>query len=304
MPVRSQATEDRFLGALLGMAIGDALGRPLRGMSAAQIRQTFGDVRGYVPDVEADSARDTDRNPDRGGEISDKTEIVLCLVESLTTNDGLIDPVNINVRIGFLARGPSGELMSGVSKQGVQDAAGNDGLVPEDGSDIAELAVATRGVVIGLLHAVGGFDSRQLGVDAATVSRLTHRGPGQATLVGLVATHVQQAARGEPLTSSDRESALELEADALASRGFAEQPFEDIVLEIVREGGEADTRAAIAGAIAGARQGVSGIPQQLIDDLDARIYLSLAAPWFYRTAIRRAGLVIDLRSVDKSLPGT
>jgi hypothetical protein len=34
----------------------------------------------------------------------------------------------------------------------------------------------------------------------------------------------------------------------------------------------------------------------MIDDLEGRIYVSLAAPWFYRTALRRAGLVLDLRA--------
>ena len=55
---------------------------------------------------------------------------------------------------------------------------------------------------------------------------------------------------------------------------------------------------AIAGAVLGARFGASGIPQDLIDSLDARIYLTLAAPWFYRTAVRLAGTVIDLRVVS------
>ena len=32
-----------------------------------------------------------------------------------------------------------------------------------------------------------------------------------------------------------------------------------------------------------------------IDDLEGRIYVSLAAPWFYRTVLRQSGTVIDLR---------
>jgi hypothetical protein len=54
---------------------------------------------------------------------------------------------------------------------------------------------------------------------------------------------------------------------------------------------------AIGGGLLGIRFGASGIPQPLIDDLDARIYLSLAAPWFFRTAVMRAGTVIDLRQI-------
>ena len=49
------------------------------------------------------------------------------------------------------------------------------------------------------------------------------------------------------------------------------------------------------GALAGAHLGADGIPQRLIDASEGRIYVSLAVPWFYRTAMRRAGLFIDLK---------
>jgi ADP-ribosylglycohydrolase len=71
--------------------------------------------------------------------------------------------------------------------------------------------------------------------------------------------------------------------------------FEDAVFAAVGTGGATDARGAIAGALAGAARGAGGIPQRLIDDLEGRIYVSLAAPWFYRTALRRSGPVIDLR---------
>ncbi|MDP8907698.1 MAG: ADP-ribosylglycohydrolase family protein, partial [Chloroflexota bacterium] len=71
--------------------------------------------------------------------------------------------------------------------------------------------------------------------------------------------------------------------------------FEDAVLALINQGGPADSAGALTGALAGGRFGASGIPQGLIDGLGARIYLSLAAPWLYRTMQRRAGTVIDLR---------
>ncbi|MGB3329601.1 MAG: ADP-ribosylglycohydrolase family protein, partial [Thermomicrobiales bacterium] len=86
--------------------------------------------------------------------------------------------------------------------------------------------------------------------------------------------------------------------DELIAASFAATRFEVAVFPQVAQGGAADTTGALAGAIAGARFGASGIPQHLIDDLDARMYLSLAAPLFYRTARRRRGTVLDLRKVD------
>ena len=44
---------DRVRGCLLGMAVGDALGAPLEGLSSQQIRTHYGRVRNYVDGVQA-----------------------------------------------------------------------------------------------------------------------------------------------------------------------------------------------------------------------------------------------------------
>ncbi len=59
---------------------------------------------------------------------------------------------------------------------------------------------------------------------------------------------------------------------------------------------------ALTGALAGAAGGASGIPQELIDGLEGRIYVSLAAPWFHKAALQRAGHRIDLRPVHGPRP--
>lgn len=284
------ASEDQFLGALLGLAIGDALGRPVRGLSAIEIAGRHGAVTEYIRD-RADAAGSP-------GEITDKTEICLCIVESLTTNDGLVDPVNINARMTFLVSGPSRDFMSEAVIAGVERAAAHDGQVPDDRQDPPELAVAIRGVPVGLLHAVGASDKETIRREAAILARLTHGGDRQADLTALVALAVCDAARGEPADMGDRFDELATEVRRIVEAVRASDEFEDAVIATIGQGGETDTSGALAGAIAGTRFGASGIPQGLIDGLDARIYLSMAAPWFYRTALRRAGTVIDLRAVE------
>lgn len=297
---RHQATEDQFLGSLLGMAIGDALGRPLRGLTRDDIRRQHGEITAYIRDAELPG----DQPP---GEISDKTEVVLALVESLTTNDGLIDPVNINTRLSFLLRGPSRDGMSDATIAGIEAAFEADGLVPADLASAPEIAVALRGVPVGLLHAVGGFDEKTLLRESAEVSRLTHGDNAQRDLTATVARAVCAAARfgsktegwGDilgPLSPSDDATSQTVRDIVLSVK--ASGIFEDSVLATVSNGGDADAMGALAGAVAGARFGASGIPQELIDGLDARIYVSLAAPWFFRTAMRRAGTVIDLRLIE------
>lgn len=296
---RHRATEDRFLGCLLGMAIGDALGRPLRGMTADEIVRKHGVIQGYIADA--------DTTPDQPpGEISDKSEVVLALVESLTTNDGLIDPVNINARLSFLVRGPSRAMMSEAVISGVEAAIDTDGLVDADRSDVPELAVALRGVPVGLLHAVGAYDPGILFREAAEVSRLSHGGDAQRDLTASVARAICAAARfgdevdlwDEVLGPEQAAEPIGAEVADIMSGVRRAARYEDIVLKEVVKGGDADARGALAGALAGARFGASGIPQGLIDGLDARIYVSLAAPWFFRTAMRRAGTVIDLRLIE------
>lgn len=289
-----QAREDQFLGALLGLAIGDALGRPVRGMTAVEIAGAHGLVDSYI------STEVTEDGRPLQGEISDKSEVVLCMVESLTTNNGMLDPVNINARLGFLAAGPSRQWMSAATVEGIELAATRDGLVPDDRDPEPELAVAVRGVPVGLLHAVGGYDEETLLSEASIASRLSHGGWRQAQLTANVARVVAVAARTREIRD------LPVMAGACPERDLLRRIVECVrsnpslgsaVSTAIGLGGETDTSGALAGALAGAKLGASGIPQDLIDGLDARIYLTLAAPWFYRTAVRRAGMVIDLRMV-------
>ena len=44
---------DRVRGCLLGMAIGDALGAPLEGLTAQQIKTHYGRIKNYVDGVQA-----------------------------------------------------------------------------------------------------------------------------------------------------------------------------------------------------------------------------------------------------------
>jgi ADP-ribosyl-[dinitrogen reductase] hydrolase len=290
------AREDGFLGALLGLAIGDALGRPLVGMAEPEIRVRHGSITGYV----ADEGDDPGTPPT--GIITDETEVALTIVESLTTNDGMLDPENINARLGFLIKGDSRRWMLESVIAGIQHATGTEGLVPASDGGVVDVSVAVRGVPIGLLHALGARDDETMRVDAELVTRLSHGGKAQRQLTYEVAQAIRAAATGE----TDELLAIGERLD-MSSHGGHLAPivrgaagvaqFEDLLFAVVAEGGAADTRGALAGALAGARFGASGIPQDLIDHLDARIYLSLAAPWFYRAALRRAGTVIDLRTI-------
>ena len=289
----ARATEDQFIGALLGLAIGDALGRPLVGLAPAEISERFGEIEGYVDHDAAEGAPT--------GVITDETEVTLCIVESLTTNDGLIDPENINTRLGFLLRGDSRRWLPERVIAGIEKAEATDGLVAQDDDAAIDLSVALRGVPVGLLHAVDIDDEVSLEDDARTVTRLSHGGNRQAALTTMVARAVRAASREDAaptFANTDDPFPERIYLAELIAESFVAPRFEDAVFARVAQGGAADTAGSIVGAVCGARFGASGIPQHLIDELDARMYLSLAAPLFYRTARRRRGTVIDLRKVE------
>lgn len=285
--------ENRFLGSLLGLAIGDALGMPVGSMTIEETQRIFGRIGDYLPRDEG-----TEREIP-AGEITDETETTLCIVESMTTNNGQVDTENINARLLHLAEGASQHWMPAGTREGIIAASGNGGIVPEDFSRPPSLAEGVMGVPIGLMHSVGGFDQDAFQHDLNLIARLTNANPDQLDVTTLIATMVAGIARGELPNIDGREvGAIRAPGDDVATIAgdvANAKSFDEVVFETVNRRRPADSAGAVAGALAGARFGASGIPQWLIDGLEARVYLTLAAPWFYRTATRRAGLVIDLR---------
>ncbi|HYH12070.1 MAG TPA: ADP-ribosylglycohydrolase family protein [Thermomicrobiales bacterium] len=295
--VSARELENRFLGSLLGLAIGDALGMPVSDLPIEETRARFGEIREYLP---RDAGTDA-HIP--AGEITDETETVLCVVESMTLSNGRVDTENIAARLRFLVEGPSRHWMPEEIRDGIEQASIDDGLVPESTATDGSLAVAVRGVPIGLMHSVGAFDRGAFVEETRLVSRLSHGGVGQQQLVLDVAVAVMNLIRDDeiaPIALDGDLGSVAGQRDVIAgilSDVREGKTFDDVVLGAVNCYRPADSAGAIAGALAGAAVGAAAIPQPLIDGLEARVYLSLAAPWFYRTATRRAGTLIDLRQV-------
>jgi ADP-ribosylglycohydrolase len=328
------ATENQFLGALLGMAIGDALGAPLAGLDPEAIADRFGRIRGYV------AAAATDGEEAHPGEFTDETEIALCVVESMTVNRGVLDAETAGARMVHLATGPSRHWMQPATLAALDAVSESlEFVVPLDEDGPATGDVAARGVPVGLMHAVGRFDPAALRADAEAVTRLTHGGPAAFNATAAVAYGVRLAATSAPRETWARATAEFLGDGAMATRlrdvdalvatptplpallrqigtglaaeeavpaAFAaamrEPVFEDAAFAAVNAGGATDTVGALTGALAGAAGGASGIPQGLIDGLEGRIYVSLAAPWFFKAARQRAGQLIALRPAHGPRP--
>jgi ADP-ribosyl-[dinitrogen reductase] hydrolase len=329
------ATENQFLGALLGMAIGDALGAPVSGMDRAEIAARFGAIDRFHGHEQPGS------EAIHPGEFTDETELTLCIVESMTANGGKLDVDTAGVRMLHLAAGPSRRWMQPATVAALDAAADTlEFSVPLDEDGPATGDIAARGVPVGLVHAIGRFDAARLRADAEAVVRLTHGGPAAFNAATAMAYAVRLAATGVERESWARETAEFLGGGELAERlaeldqllalanttlsdtldwsgtglqalesvpaafatAMTESVFENAVFAAVNAGGATDTVGALTGALAGAAGGASGIPQDLIDGLEGRIYVSLAAPWFHKAARQRAGHQIDLRPVHGPRP--
>ena len=321
-------SDDRFLGAVLGLAIGDALGMPVAGLSRREIADRFGRVETFLSRCLPDGTEIA------AGEVTDETETVLSIVEGMTTGAGTIDPETIGPRLLHLAAGDSRRWFPPETLAALDRASRTlEFTVPLDEDAAAPADVAVRGVPVGLMHAVGTLNHAALRADAEQVVRLTHGSTAAIAAAEAVALATRLAARDDepperwPALVAESlgggamaeamvrlQALLDGGADAAAvDAALADQTgaartvplalaaairadlFEEAVAEAVNAGGETDTAGALAGAVTGARFGSAGIPQTLIDELGSRIYVSLAAPWVFKTAQRRAGILIDLR---------
>src|SRR3954468_1437936 len=139
----SDASENAFLGALIGMAIGDALGAPVAGLNREEIAAQFGRITDFLPI--------SDPEGDHSGEFTDETEIALCIVESMTANRGHLDPETAGARMLYLAAGPSRRWMHPATLSALDAASESlDFVVPIDEDGPATGDVASRGVPVGL----------------------------------------------------------------------------------------------------------------------------------------------------------
>src|SRR5690554_6256964 len=107
--------KDRFLGCLLGLGIGDALGMPVAGWSRGAIEAAYGWIEGYLPRVDADGKAIV-----AAGEFTDDTELALCHVESLISAGGFVDPEAVGRRLLRLARGDSYHFLDPTTRGAIE----------------------------------------------------------------------------------------------------------------------------------------------------------------------------------------
>ena len=156
-----------YRGALIGTAIGDALGRPAEGRTPAHLKEKYGRLVDFRP---WSHWQDGPR-----GIVTDDTQMTMCVAECLIANDGRIDPVDLAER--FVAWLPIGR---GKGEACVQAVSALSAGTPwhEAGVASAGNGAAMRVAPVGLAH-IGNINALRL--DAALSSVVTHADPMAAS---------------------------------------------------------------------------------------------------------------------------
>ena len=188
---------DRVRGCLLGLAIGDALGAPLEGLSAQQIRAHYGQVDDFV-----DGSRAWKKKPYRWrmpGLYTDDTQQALALCDVLL-ECGRIEPERLaEIYLGL--SNPKGSYIGahrGVGRSFRQVLADLERGVPphETGQRSAGIGAAMRIAPVALYF---GPEERAAIVDAVmAASLMTHRDVRSLTGALAVVHAVRHLLEGDP----------------------------------------------------------------------------------------------------------
>ncbi|MDB5079366.1 MAG: hypothetical protein JWP00_1290 [Chloroflexi bacterium] len=174
--------EDRFLGCLVGLAIGDALGSPLEYKSRQEIVEQYGGpVQDYLPRdsmVLVAGHEEYDVENLAPGTPTEDTRLTLLHAESIVATGGKVDPDDFGPRFVKLLETPWAAHMGRTTFESLQQArATGDYQAGLAGARAAGNGVAMRVAPLGLLYALGPFSRELFLADCEKAARLTHNHP-------------------------------------------------------------------------------------------------------------------------------
>ena len=293
--------EDRANGVLLGLACGDALGRPIEFKTAQEIDSVHGTLTDMV-------GHGTWGQP--AGTITDDTDQALCIARSLV-ECGTFDPEDIAERfvqwydtdpfdIGNMTRRSLEKLKRGVP----WDQAGR-----QVWENSPEGSNAGNGSVMRCPPlAIAYYDDYDILIRVSKQSsEITHADPRctygcailNLTIAGILRDDSEPLTTALELISPDVPDELvsglepiadERELHSISPSGYVVDSLrtamydglraenaESAIVNAVNRGGDTDTIGAITGAIAGARFGAEDLPDQWLETIEESTELTAIA---------------------------
>jgi len=271
--------KDRVLGALLGVAIGDALGGPLEFMSNEEIQDTHG---GTVTEMIGGGWLNL-----APGEITDDTQMTLCVAEGIVESPS--DPIPAIGRrfiewldsdpkdVGNCCRAVIGRARHARANSWDEWSAAAQTVHEITGGQTAGNGALMRAVYPALFYSA---ERREM---ADKIGCMTHTHSASRTAVTAFTKAIARAIDAK-ISNEDRKRIIMLQGRSVsclvhnlrpdgyapngliyAVKGIQEmETFEDTLIYAVNLGGDTDTIGAITGGLAGALYGASQIPPRWI----------------------------------------
>jgi ADP-ribosyl-[dinitrogen reductase] hydrolase len=283
---------DRFRGSLLGLAAGDALGAPAEFLTAEQVVEKHGVITDMIGGGVYDVAP---------GEITDATEMMLCLAESLADH-GAFQPEDIMARLGaWLESQPrhvsltvraalisyrSGTHWDVASRRAYEilggPTAGNGSLIRctpvgllYSGDAVERHRVSLRESTLTHFDRLAGWSCAAFNdlITAALNGELAEDIPAIASTFDDEDKRVAAVLRETPVAEAEEIVSSSFVLDTLQTALWTVlhgADFEHAVTVAVNMGNDATAAGAVTGALAGAVYGESGIPARWLDELTVR----------------------------------
>lgn len=289
-------TKDKIYGTIFGQAIGDALGLGTEFLSKTEVREKYPDgLKEYSQII-----RDYHRAKFQPGSWSDDTDMMLCIANAIIEDKGInLHTIARNFKQWVYAPETRGVGQTTLKVLSIAEYVEKPHQVAELMWRMTRTKNAANGSV--MRTAIIGLKKENVAQTAEDVCKLTHFDPrcvGSCVIVSEIINHLiwhdEQLSYSQIMTIGNKydKSIAEyidkayyngiesLELDEPSSIGytlkalgsalwclFHANDFEEGLLRVVNEGGDADTNAAVACAMLGAKFGYTSIPQKYTDGL-------------------------------------
>lgn len=286
---------EKMLGCLYGQAIGDALGLGSEFMSKSKVADSYPDGLFRYEQI----IQDNHRSRWKKGAWTDDTDMMLCIMDSF--DDGRFDTHRIAKNFkNWCDSDPMGIGSHTLKVLSMADYVDS----PKEASKLWWELSRRQGAANGALMrtSVVGLAKDDVAIQAETICKLTHYDPrciGACVICSEIIYNLvwnnRELSYGDIIALSERYDARiiewvelafksgdisALELDEPYTMGYTlrtlaaalwcyshSADFTSGLLAVVNEGGDADTNAAVACAVLGAKFGIYNIPPYYVDNL-------------------------------------
>jgi ADP-ribosylglycohydrolase len=271
MPLTPAERQDRFHAAFLGLAIGDALGFPLRGVPPASLARLPGLAEDFAPRPRGKFAK---------GQFSDDTQLMLAAAESVI-RENKVDGRSAAAHLAWLWQEgiilqPPKQLSEALQKL----AQGTPWMSAGAPLGVKCPSVLSRAVVVGLFESKSRVRIRH---DAGVLTVLTHKDPTCAAAAAAFAQAVALGLTPEPLTPAGFCEELALAA-AAHDKELAEE-LRHLPRLLTWDTARALTQLRKVSVPPSQLRGVDGLPPHVVPVLLTALYATLKVPHDFRKAV-------------------